>query len=163
MANQQDLPGHRRRTPEQIERRARMTAAVVEFHRAVMPVLVARRPKGAAAMSEHYTQSTESDLKYCARCQRRTRHAVSGGRIGRCTESDGNHAGHGVKKRRAGPAPDAKQNEPYRPVLRTGALRWEALRPIRSFCFAGRRGASPQRQRVRHGLLGHCLGRARCR
>jgi len=37
-------------------------------------------------MSEHYTQSTESDLKYCPRCQRRTEHAVSAGRIGRCRE-----------------------------------------------------------------------------
>jgi len=37
-------------------------------------------------MSEHYTSSTESDLKYCPRCGRRTVHAVSSGRIGRCTE-----------------------------------------------------------------------------
>ena len=50
MADQQDLPGHRRRTPEQIERRARMTAAVVEFHRAVMPVLVALDSQASCKM-----------------------------------------------------------------------------------------------------------------
>lgn len=41
MSDQQKLPGQPRRTPEQIERRARMTAAVVEFHHAVAPVLPA--------------------------------------------------------------------------------------------------------------------------
>ena len=37
-------------------------------------------------MSHHYTKDTESDTKWCNRCQRHTQHAVSDGHIGRCTE-----------------------------------------------------------------------------
>lgn len=37
-------------------------------------------------MSEHYTRSTESCLAWCNQCNRRTRHQVSAGRRGRCTE-----------------------------------------------------------------------------
>lgn len=39
-------------------------------------------------MSEHYTEATESILKWCNHCQRQTVHTVSGGRVGRCTEHD---------------------------------------------------------------------------
>lgn len=37
-------------------------------------------------MTEHYTRNTESILKWCNRCDRLTVHAVSDGRVGRCTE-----------------------------------------------------------------------------
>lgn len=37
-------------------------------------------------MSHHYTRSTESDTVWCDTCKRRTVHAVSDGRLGRCTE-----------------------------------------------------------------------------
>ena len=53
MSHQNELPGHRRRTPEQIERRARMTAAVVELHRAVMPVLEALDSQASIKMKFH--------------------------------------------------------------------------------------------------------------
>jgi hypothetical protein len=37
-------------------------------------------------MAFHYTQGTESVTKWCNVCQRMTQFAVSGGRVGRCTE-----------------------------------------------------------------------------
>ena len=37
-------------------------------------------------MSEHYTKNTESVTRFCRTCDRLTQHAVSDGRIGRCTE-----------------------------------------------------------------------------
>jgi len=39
-------------------------------------------------MAEHFTRATESTLKWCGRCHRHTKHAVSDGREGRCLEHD---------------------------------------------------------------------------
>ena len=37
-------------------------------------------------MPHHFTLNTESVTQWCEHCMRQTRHAVSAGRIGRCTE-----------------------------------------------------------------------------
>lgn len=37
-------------------------------------------------MSEHFTRGTDSCIAFCGTCMRPTKHAVSGGRRGRCTE-----------------------------------------------------------------------------
>jgi hypothetical protein len=37
-------------------------------------------------MSEHETLATESRLKWCNKCTKLTKHAVSGRRVGRCME-----------------------------------------------------------------------------
>ncbi|MBI3664473.1 MAG: hypothetical protein HY234_15670 [Acidobacteria bacterium] len=39
-------------------------------------------------MSHHQTKATESVTAYCNRCGKRTQHAVSDGRQGRCTEHE---------------------------------------------------------------------------
>lgn len=39
-------------------------------------------------MTEHFTQNVESYLAFCRKCSRLTRHAVSGGRAGRCLEHE---------------------------------------------------------------------------
>jgi len=39
-------------------------------------------------MAEHYTRNTESILKWCDVCRRLTKHSVSSGRLGRCTEHE---------------------------------------------------------------------------
>lgn len=39
-------------------------------------------------MTEHYTAATESVFKFCAKCGKLTKHAVSSGRIGRCMEHE---------------------------------------------------------------------------
>jgi hypothetical protein len=37
-------------------------------------------------MAHHFTQGTESVTQWCEHCGKLTQHAVSAGRIGRCTE-----------------------------------------------------------------------------
>jgi hypothetical protein len=37
-------------------------------------------------MTEHYTKNTLGTLKWCNTCRKQTMHAVSGKRVGRCTE-----------------------------------------------------------------------------
>jgi len=37
-------------------------------------------------MAQHYTKNTLEATKWCNRCSRKTRHAVSGNRIGHCLE-----------------------------------------------------------------------------
>lgn len=39
-------------------------------------------------MAEHFTLATEETTQWCNRCARRTQHAVSAGRIGRCLEHE---------------------------------------------------------------------------
>ena len=39
-------------------------------------------------MPEHYTKSTLEATSFCQTCGRRTQHAVSCGRIGRCLEHE---------------------------------------------------------------------------
>ncbi len=39
-------------------------------------------------MAEHYTRNTEGAPKWCNKCGRITVHAVSAGRVGRCTEHE---------------------------------------------------------------------------
>ncbi len=39
-------------------------------------------------MSEHYTKTTEGAPHWCNKCRRITVHAVSDGRLGRCTEHE---------------------------------------------------------------------------
>ena len=50
---------------------------------------------------EHYTQNTEGAPRWCNVCARITVHAVSGGRIGRCTEHESPEFTEAQKKRRA--------------------------------------------------------------
>lgn len=39
-------------------------------------------------MSEHYTKNTLEVTHWCNQCGRRTQHAVSAGRVGRCMEHE---------------------------------------------------------------------------
>ncbi len=50
MSNDQRLPGMRSRTEEQLQRRAHITAAVVELHRAVTPLLEVLDSKASITM-----------------------------------------------------------------------------------------------------------------
>jgi uncharacterized protein (DUF362 family) len=50
MSEQPRLPGHKSRTPEQIERRAHIGAAVVELHRAISPLLEVLDSKATITM-----------------------------------------------------------------------------------------------------------------
>jgi hypothetical protein len=49
---------------------------------------------------EHFTENTESILKWCGKCGRQTRHAVSGGRAGRCTEHEAAPESQAQRRRR---------------------------------------------------------------
>ncbi len=50
MSNDKRLPGMRGRTEEQLQRRAHITAAVVELHRAVSPLLDVQDSKASITM-----------------------------------------------------------------------------------------------------------------
>ena len=43
---------------------------------------------GKCDVSHHYTKNTESVTAWCNKCGRTTQHAVSCGRVGRCTEHE---------------------------------------------------------------------------
>jgi len=60
-------------------------------------------------VSEHYTRNTESALRYCDRCGRVTKHAVSDGRLGRCTEHDAPHLSQRQARDRARREAEAAQ------------------------------------------------------
>ena len=61
-------------------------------------------------MAEHYPRGTESTLKWCNRCSRITKHAVSDGRLGRCMEHE--ISGESKKQKAARERREQEQRNP---------------------------------------------------
>jgi hypothetical protein len=62
----------------------RATLFHVKTHDLVNAVIA--NPRDTDEMSEHYTSGSESELRWCNHCERRTRHKISGHQLGRCME-----------------------------------------------------------------------------
>jgi hypothetical protein len=60
-------------------------------------------------MAEHYTNASESVIRWCNRCAKHTVHELNCGRLGRCTEHEHPHLTQKQQRRREEIARAAQQ------------------------------------------------------